>query len=228
MAAGESFLATQVAFLVISGVSAAVLAGGAVWTVIRSARAALAYGRTVLRPRLIGRWVSRKFRAIPRVSGRPALPVGTLVRLRGRVEAESIHRAEFSGLASVVCRHEFGEVGGGGAGDGFSVRDFLLRLEDGHGVRVRAQDAAARRVLALVDQQPQRWNGSGSGDGWFWESRLGPGDELEVIGRLQQELDATIARISDRQPALGWTVAAGQEGLFLCFATRPGLAAASS
>jgi hypothetical protein len=228
VAAGDSFLATQIAFLVISGVSAVVLAGGAVWVLVRSARAALAYARTVVRPVLLHRWVTRRFRTVPQVGARPALPVGTLVRLRGRVEAELVQRAEFSGVASVVCRHEFGEVGGGGAGRGFHVFDFLLRLPDGHHVRVRARDADSRRLLGLIDSQPQRWYGAGSGDGWFWESRLAPGDELEVVGRLQQEVDTSVARISDRLPALGWTIAAGQEGLYLCFGTRPEIAPAAS
>jgi hypothetical protein len=221
VAAGDSFLATQIAFLVISGVSVVVLVGGGLWLMVRSARALGAYGRTVLKPMLAGRWISRRFKALPFVSATPAVPAGSLVRLKGRVEAETVYRAEFSGLPSVVCRHEFGEVGGGGAGDGFTVSDFVLRLEDGNSVRVRACDAADRKALVLVDRHPQRWYDGGAGEGWFWESRLAPGDELEVIGRLQQEVDGRIARISDRQPALGWTMRAGQEGMFLCFATRP-------
>jgi hypothetical protein len=222
VAAGDSFLATQIAFLVISGVSVVVLVGGALWLMVRSARALAAYARTVLKPMLAGRWVSRRFRALPFVSATPKVPAGSLVRLRGQVEAEAVHRAEFSGLPSVVCRHEFGEVGGGGAGDGFAVFDFLLRLEDGNSVRVRARDASERKALALVDRHPQRWHDVGAGEGWFWESRLAPGDELEVIGRLQQELDPHVARISDRQPALGWSMRAGQEGMFLCFTTGSG------
>jgi hypothetical protein len=221
VAAGDSFLATQIAFLVISGVSVVVLVGGAAWLMFRSARALVAYGRTVLLPILAGRWVSRRFKALPAVSGTPALPVGSLVRVRGRVEAEAVHRAEYSGVPTVVCRHEFGELGGGGAGHGLTVHDFVLRLEDGNSVRVRALDAADQKLLALIDRQPQRWHDGGAAEGWFWESRLAPGDELEVIGRLQQEIDTRIARISDRQPALGWSMRAGPEGLFLCFVTRP-------
>jgi hypothetical protein len=228
VAAGDSFLATQIAFLVISGVSVVVLTGGAIWTLVRSARALAAYGRTAILPTLTGRWVARRFRALATSSARPEQAVGSLIRLRGRVEAEKVQRAEFSGVPSVICRHEFGDVGGGGAGEGLLVSDFVLRLDDGTSVRVRAGDAAARKSLALVDRQPQRWHGRGAGQGWFWESRLVPGDELEVIGRLQRELDASAARISDRQPALGWSVVAGVERLLLCFTTRPVLALAGT
>jgi hypothetical protein len=227
VAAGDSFLATQIAFLVISGVSVVVLMGGAMWALVRSARALTAYGRTVLLPTLTGRWVARRFRTLTARSARPDQTVGSLIRLRGRVEAEKVQRAEFSGVPSVVCRHEFGDVGGGGAGEGLLVSDFRLRLEDGTAVRVRAGEAAARKALTLVDRQPQRWHGR-SAEGWFWESRLTPGDELEVIGRLQRELDASAARVSDRQPALGWTVVAGAERLLLCFATRPALMTAAA
>jgi hypothetical protein len=232
VAAGDSFLATQIAFLVISGVSVVVLVSGGIWVMVRTARALAAYGRTVLLPTLAGRLVSRRFRALPAGSSTPvagaAHKVGSLVRLRGKVEAEAVHRAEFSGAPSVICSHEFGEVGGGGEGHGLIAQDFLLRLDDGGTVRVRARDAADRKLLALVDRQPQRWRGQG-GDGWFWESRLSPGDEIEVIGCLQRELDSSAPRVSDRQPALGWSLMAGpaagrgrsRGGLFLCFVTRP-------
>ena len=221
MASGDSFLATQIAFLVISGVSVVVVVSGAVWALVRSTRALLAYGRTVLLPIARGFWVTRRFRTLPFVRSTPPLPVGSLLRLRGRVEAGTVRRAEFSGMASVICRHEFGELGGGGAGDGLAVHDFTLRLDDGSTVRVRAQDAAERRSLALVDRNPQRWLGERASEGWFWESRLAPGDEIEVIGRLQRELDTSAPRISDRQPALGYSVIAGKEGLFVCFGTQP-------
>ena len=184
VAAGDSFLATQIAFLVISGVSVVVLVGGGLWPMVRSARALGAYGRTVLKPMLAGRWVSRKYKALPFAAATRRCPSGSLVRLRGRVEAETVQRAEFSGLPSVVCRHEFGEVGGGGAGDGFS-RERLRPAPRGRQRRARAGLRRRRpaSVLALVDRQPQRWHdggparaGSGS-RGWRratrWRSSAG-------------------------------------------------------
>ena len=40
-----------------------------------------------------------------------------------------------------------------------------------------------------------------------------------MIGRLSRQVDPTAPRISDRQPALGWTLAAESEPLFLRFWT---------
>jgi hypothetical protein len=222
--AGDAFLGTQIVFLVISGVSTAVLAGVAISSILRSSRAALTYVRTVLWPGLSDVRVSRRFRSLRPITSTTRLQSGALCRLTGRVEALSVISAEFSGASSVLCKHEFGELGGGGAGKGLTVRDFLVRLDDGSTVRVRARDASDRRALALVDRRPQRWNGLRASCGWFWESRLVAGDVVEVIGRFQREIDTTAPRLG-RQPALGWTAVAGAEGLFLCFATRPQLPA---
>ena len=219
MPSGDAFLGTQIVFLVVSGVSSAVLAGVAFSSLFRSSRAALAYVRTVVWPVLSGARVSRRFRELRPVSSTTRLQAGALCRVSGRVEALTVTSAEFSGAASVLCKHECGEQGGGGAGQGLTVHDFLVRLDDGSTVRVRARDAARRRALALIDRQPQRWNGRRASCGWYWESRLAAGDQVEVIGHFQREID-TNAQRAGRQPALGWTVVAGTEGLYLRFGTR--------
>jgi hypothetical protein len=217
--AGDAFLGTQIVFLVVSGVSTAVLAGVAFSSLLRSSRAALAYLRTVAWPVLTGARVARRFRELRSISSTARLQPGALCRVSGRVEALTVTSAEYSGAASVLCKYECGEQGGGGAARGQTVHDFLVRLDDGSTVRVRARDAAHRHALSLVDRQPQRWNGKRASCGWYWESRLAAGDEVEVIGHFQREIDATAPR-AGRQPALGWAVLAGVEGLYVRFGTR--------
>ena len=81
-------------------------------------------------------------------------------------------RAEFSGIAAVVSRHELGERGGGAVERSFAAHDFDLRLEDGSRVRVLARQAAGRRWLRLLDRQPDRWLGDKGAMGWVCESRV--------------------------------------------------------
>ncbi len=216
----DSFLATEVVFIVISGVSTVVMAAVSVSTVVRLTRCLMAYARTVLWPNVAALLVSRRFRSLPASSSMVRLQPGVLGRVSGQVEALTVVRAEYSGVPSVLCRHECGELGGGGAGRGLTVYDFLVRLDDGSTVRVHARDAADRRALSLVDHRPQRWNGRLASWGWYAESRIAVGDKVEVIGRFQREIDTSAPRLG-RQPALGWAAVAGPEGLFLCYQTRP-------
>lgn len=215
----ESLLATKIAFLVFSGATVVVLAGGGVWIALRALRAVAMFGRTWVLPRLQVAWNGFRFRKLPVSSGAAQLEAAQRVRVQGVVEGQSLTRAEFSGIAAVVSRHELGERGGGAVERGLAVHDFDLRLEDGSRVRVLARQAARRRWLRLLDRQPDRWLGEKGAMGWVCESRVEPGETIEVIGRLSREVDPSAPRISDRQPALGWTMAAETEPLFLRFWT---------
>ena len=215
----ESLLATKIAFLVFSGATVVMLAGGGFWVAARAARALVAFARTWALPRLQVAWAGFRFRKLPVSSGAAQLEPAMRVRVQGVVEGASVTRAEFSGVAAVVSRHELGERGGGAVERGFAAHDFDLRLEDGSRVRVLAHQAARRHWLRLLDRQPDRWLGDKGAMGWVCESRVEPGETIEVIGRLSRQVDPTAPRISDRQPALGWTLAAEQEPLFLRFWT---------
>jgi hypothetical protein len=213
-------LATKIAFLVFSGATAVVLAGGGIWVVLRGFRAVAAFARTWALPRLLVAWAGFRFRKLPLSSGAAQLEPSRRVRVQGVVvEGASLTRAEFSGIAAVVSRHELDERGGGAVERSFEAHDFDLRLEDGSRVRVMARQAAGRRWLRLLDRRPDRWLGDKGAMGWVCESRVQPGETIEVIGRLSRQVDPTAARVSDRQPALGWTLAAESEPLFLCFWT---------
>lgn len=215
----ESLLATKIAFLVFSGATGVLLTLGGIWAIGRSCRALAAFVRTSVVPRLQVAWAGYRFRKLPLSLAGSQLAPAPRVRLLGVVEGETLTHAEFSGVASVVSRHELGERGGGAVERGLEVHDFSLRLEDGSRVRVLARQAARRRWLRLLDRRPDRWRGQRGEMGWVCESRVEPGEKIEVIGRLAREVDPTAPRISDRQPALGWTVAAEGEPLFLRFWT---------
>jgi hypothetical protein len=215
----ESLLATKIAFLVFSGATVVVLASGGIWVALRAFRAALAFARTWILPRLQVAWAGFRFRKLPVSSGAAQLEPSHRVRVQGVVEGASVTRAEFSGVAAVVSRHELGERGGGAVERSFAAHDFDLRLEDGSRVRVMARQAAGRHWLRLLDRKPDRWLGEKGAMGWVCESRVEPGETIEVIGRLSRQVDPTAPRISDRQPALGWMLAADSEPLFLRFWT---------
>jgi hypothetical protein len=216
----ESFIATKIAFMVVSGVAVVVMGSAATWAALRSCRAALAFLRARALPRLVRSWVVHRFGKLPLLSASPPLEAGELVRLVGVVEGSPVARASFSGVASVVFRQEVGEIHGGSVERGLAACDFRLRLDDGSTLSVRAGDAAQRRALRLDDERPHVWRGDVSKRGWFCESRVEAGDRIEVIGRLCRELDVNAQRASDRQAALGFAVVAGDEALFLCFVTR--------
>jgi hypothetical protein len=215
----ESLLATKIAFLVFSGATGVVLAGGGIWLLARACRAGLAFARTWALPRLQVTWAGFRFRKLPLSSGAAQLEPAQRVRVQGVVEGAAVVRAEFSGIAAVVSRHELDERGGGAVGRSFAAQDFDLRLEDGSRVRVLAREAAGRHWLRLLDCRPDRWLGDKGAMGWVCESRVQPGETIEVIGRLSRQVDPTAPRISDRHPALGWTLAADSEPLFLRFWT---------
>jgi hypothetical protein len=216
----ESLIATKIAFMVVSGVAVVVMASAATWALVRSCRAALAFLRARALPRLVRTWVVHRFGELPLLSASAPLEAGELVKLVGVVEGRAVGRASFSGVASVVFRQEVGEIHGGSVERGLQAGDFRLRLDDGSTVCVRAGEAVARRALRLDDGRPHVWRGDVSKRGWFCESRIEPGDRIEVIGRLCRVLDVNAQRASDRQAALGFAVVAGDEALFLCFVTR--------
>jgi hypothetical protein len=218
-----SFVATQLVFLVISGAATAVLAAGGVWLMGRSLRALWAFGRSHVAPRLLGRWATYRMRNLAVRSSATELVPAEQVRLVGVVEAETVAMAEFSGVPTVISRHEVGERHGGSVERGLLAVDFTLRLQDGHRVKVRARDAAARRALRLLDGQPHRWVGYRDQHGWFCESRVVPGDTVEVIGQLSREIDVRAERANDRQAGLAWTLVAGHDALSLRFRTRAAL-----
>ncbi len=219
----DSFAATQIVFMVIAGASASMISGGAVWAAVRGTRAAIVFLRSRVLPPLGLRWLSHRTRHLAlRESLRTAasdLGGATRVRLSGVVEADRLAMAGFSGQPTVISRHEVGERGGGSVDRGLAVVDFHLRLADGSKVRVLAEDAHSRRALRIYDQRPHRWRAERDDRGWFCESRLAPGDSVEVIGQVQRELDTHAERVSDRQAPLTWTLRADQR-LCVRFRTR--------
>jgi hypothetical protein len=216
----QSFLATQLVFLVISGAASTVIGAGAVWLAARASRAGWVFARSRVAPRLLGRWATYQMRNLaPRSSATDLVPAEQ-VRLVGVVESDTVAMAELSGVPAVVARHEVGERGGGSVERGLHAVDFSLRLEDGNTVKVLARDAAARRALRLLDGEPHRWIGFRDRHGWYCESRVAPGDKVEVIGQLSREIDVHAQRASDRQPGLAWTLVAGAQAMSLRFRTR--------
>jgi hypothetical protein len=222
-ATAGSFVATKIVFLVISGAATTVVGAWGIWATLRAGRATFVYLRSRVSPRLLQAWVALRVRKLAAHSGLTGDFVAAgPVRLRGVVEADddAVGHGEFSGAPAVVSRHEVGERGGGSVERGLTARDFSLRLRDGSRVKVLAEDAAAHRALWLVDPRPHRWKGDRRKGGWFCESRVAPGDEVEVIGRLSREVDPHAERASDRQPALSWIVVAAQGRMALRFLTR--------
>jgi hypothetical protein len=218
----SSFVATKIVFLVISGAATTVVGAWSIWATIRAGRAAFVYVRSRLSPRILQAWVALRVRKLAQHSALGDFAGGGQVRLVGVVEATDmdIGHAEFSGAPAVVSSHEVGERGGGSVERTLAAHDFSLRLSDGSKVKVMASDAAAHHALLLVDPRPHRWKGDRVKGGWFCESRVAPGDEVEVIGRLSREVDPHAERASDRQPALSWIVVAAKERLALRFKTR--------
>jgi hypothetical protein len=53
-------------------------------------------------------WAGFRFRKLPVSSGAAQLEPSQRVRVQGVVEGASVTRAEFSGVAAVVSRHELG------------------------------------------------------------------------------------------------------------------------
>jgi hypothetical protein len=226
----SSFVATKIVFLVISGAATTVVGAWTIWATIRAGRAAFVYVRSRLSPRVLEAWVAVRVRKLAQHSALADFSGGGLVRLVGVVEAPDIDvgHAAFSGAPAVVSHHEVGERGGGSVERTLTAHDFSLRLSDGSKVKVMAGDAAAHRALWLVDPHPDRWKGDRAKGGWFCESRVAPGDHVEVIGRLSREVDPNAERASDRQPALSWIVVAAKEHMALRFRTRRALKLAAA
>lgn len=217
--AGTSFV-TKIALLVITGSLTTLLSCVGLWAVARLVRAGLSGLRSRLSPRVLDRWVNFRTRRVPVVSHGNALTPASLVRLVGVVDGDGTTRAAFSGLSAVAARHEIGERGGGRVNHGMAAQNFTIRLQDGHKVTVQARDALDQKNLRLIDRDPDRWRDGRNTHGWFCESRLAPGDEVEVIGQAARTIDRNSERIGDRQPALSWTVVAGSMPLSLRFGTR--------
>jgi hypothetical protein len=190
------------------------------WRVVGASRHLLTPYRAGVVAKLGGWWSLRRFARMLPARDAEGLQDGHLVRLTGVVESREARPAELSGIDATVCKHAFGESGGGAAGKGLWACDFSLRLGDGTVIRVLAGAAWQRRRLTCIDRSPHRWKSGRPPDGWLYESRIAPGDEIEVAGILRRQVDPSVARASDRSPALGWTMG-GQGGrLLLRFATR--------
>jgi hypothetical protein len=169
--------------------------------------------RTHVRPDLAPWQIARLSRMAAAASS-AELVEGAVARLIGEVEAPVVTPARWSGRATVVCTdatwpRRYGR----------STRDFFLRLGDGTRVLVCAEEAAARRALRLGDQQPDRWDGPVAGT-WVQESRIEPGERIQVIGRLERRIDPRAERVGDRAVPLAWTLAAADQALALVFTTR--------
>jgi hypothetical protein len=216
------FLNAEHAFRILLSLYGVVLAGAMGLSLVSTARGLLTPGQTGLLPRLAKWRASRRFRALPVLSGAPASLESGSVRLRGLVEGgDHLRAAELSGLRSVAYRVAYGERGGGSVHDDTWASDFDLRLCDGTSVRVLAREASAQGLLKLIDGKAERWNSPTSREGWFCESRLVPGDEIEIVGTLLRQIDLSAERSSDRQAPLRWKLLPVRSGLFVYFDTRP-------
>jgi hypothetical protein len=193
---------------------------GTIWAIGLAARTLVGVGRIQVVPALRRWWWGRLLRVRPPVTTATSLLHGQPARLTGVVEAVGLARATFSGVGVVVCEHAFGEFGGAVLGHGLCARDFQLRLEDGTPVRVWAAAAARRGQLRVLDASPHRWHGRRSLRGWFRESRVVPGDLIELCGVAGLQVDADAPRLSDRQPPVCWTLAPAGGHLVLRFGTR--------
>jgi hypothetical protein len=148
---------------------------------------------------------------------------GQIVRLRGKVVEDGLLRAAASGPDAILCRQFVRNALGGVLSEGMLVHDFDLLLDSGDAIRVHAETAAGLRALVLLDSAEDHWEGQGLTRGWFCESRLLPGDDVEVIGTLLREIDPRAAAHGFRRPPVRWTlIAAPSQPLVLRFATTSG------
>ena len=187
---------------------------------LRAGKATHSLLRVRLLPALEARKVARRLKRMPGLSAAAELTRGQAAHLRGQVEACAASWAEYSGLPAVVCKHACGAHGGDLLGEGLAAHDFVLRLRDGTAVCVEARDAANSERLEIRDGAPHFWEGQVPEGGWFRESRVAPGDEIEVAGLADSRIDPHAPRLSDRQEPLAWTLSAGAGSLLLSFATR--------
>jgi hypothetical protein len=200
----------------------------ATWLVWHRVHAVCRLIATDLWPLLRARWIAHRVRAVPQAG--PRLLPGTRVRLCGVVESELPDQAALSGVATVVCWHALGEVCGGTVAEGVTASSFVLRLADGNAVRVAADQAAAAGRLTLADRARHHWTDRRRMRAWYCESRVSPGDRIEVAGVLRRDLDPAAPRLHERQPPLGWSLEADDHPLVLAFATMapPSALAAAS
>ena len=218
--AGWAFSFAAYAFALVMGVTATMVVGGVGTWLVRIVRHALTPYRPGWPARLAAWRAARPFREADRRLGAAGeLHEGQLARLVGVVVSAETLPGELSGIACVVCRYAFGERRGGKAGAGSAVADFVLRLRDGTEVRVLAAAANERRRLRIVDDSPHRWSSAWLRGAWCWESRVCLGQEIEVVGLLERQVDPSAARLGDRSPALRWLVAPTRHGLCLRFST---------
>jgi hypothetical protein len=147
---------------------------------------------------------------------------GRIVRLRGKV-ADDGRIAGNGGQDAVLCRQLVRNSLGGVLSEGFFAHDFDLLLETGDAVRVDAETAAGLGSLLLVDDAEDHWEGQGLTRGWFCESRLRPGDDVEIVGTLLREIDPRAAAHGFRRPPVRWVLIAGpSQPLVLRFSTNAG------
>jgi hypothetical protein len=150
-------------------------------------------------------------RQVRPISESISLSTGELVGLQGQVHALVPRRSPRTFQPAVVCafvlRHGFGapfERGG-------EADDFDLALKDGTVVRVHAAEAAAARALIVASETSLVAHSPYASGLWCQEIRVAPGDEVEVVGRLGRELDASEAPISPRHLPVRWAVRASGE-----------------
>jgi hypothetical protein len=136
------------------------------------------------------------------------------------VTGDGLLRTAAGNPDAVVCRQLVRNALGGVLSEGLLVHDFDLLLESGDAIRVHAETAAGLRALILLDGAEDHWEGQGLTRGWFCESRLHPGDEIEVVGTLLREIDPRAAAHGFRQAPVRWTlIAAPSQPLVLRFST---------
>jgi hypothetical protein len=148
---------------------------------------------------------------------------GQIVRLRGRVVNDGLPSPATGGPDAVLCRQSVRNALGGVLSDGMLAHDFDLLLDTGDAIRVQAETAAGLRSLVVLDEAEDHWEGRGLARGWFCESRLRPGDDVEMVGTLLREIDPRATAHGFRRPPVRWTlIAAPSQPLVLRFATIVG------
>ena len=144
---------------------------------------------------------------------------GQIVRLRGTVVDEGLP-GPAGGADAVICRQSVRNALGSVLSEGILAHDFDLLLDTGEAIRVQVETAAGLRALVVLDGAEDHWEGQGLVKGWFCESRLRPGDEVETVGTLLREIDPRAAAHGFRKPSVRWTlIAAPSQPLVLRFAT---------
>jgi hypothetical protein len=175
------------------------------------------------------RW--RRLASAYRVLGNSSvLPPSGYVRISGTVEADAVGRSKLCGGVAVAWSFCVRGDYGGLIDSGVDGMDFFLRLADGALVRVRASAAAKDGRLRVAGGRVKTWTGkplARTESGWFSESRIAPGDQVDVVGFLSKEFDFESGAPAPRHSPVTYAVnAPDHDHLFVSGAPVTALAVA--